>query len=193
MNRPSLGTRVAGSPQGALLIVAGCAVLIISWYQDGGVPWWLAVGAGAEIFRVFGAVGRMRRYNAWLKEWRAMAGEEAPAPKKRKWIRDIGVTLLGIAIPAGLRYMRGGQERSDEIPITLVALFALWFAWMVLGRFRRRMAHSEARRREKAEIAPVAWLLRVPSSSPSRAEAQANLPEYCAQLLAPTGGARREP
>ena len=65
--------------------------------------------------------------------------------------------------------------------------FLVWLAavlYLILVMMRAVLGPVAKRQQAKAEAAPVAWLLGRPSSSPSRAEATRNLPEYSARLLA---------
>jgi hypothetical protein len=184
MNRPRRLVRLAGSPRGALLLFIGYAVIVYGWYQ-GDVPWWLAVGAVAAGFRTLAAVGRMRRYKAWLADWQGMgAGDEPPRPKKRRgWVLVAGAALLVVAIPL----VQPETGPNDALTVLwCVACLYLVFA-LVRGILRR----IRGRRKVKAEVAqtrdeaaPVAWLVPRAASSPSRADAMRSVPDYCARLMA---------
>jgi hypothetical protein len=185
MNRPGVSVRLAGSPLGALLLFMLYAAVVLGWYQDD-VAWWLALGAVAAAFRTLGAVGKLRRYNAWLAQWQAM-GAESEAPPRRKKRRGLmvaaGAAFLTVAIPLS---MSPGTKPSDGLTaLWCVACLTLLYslAWMLRRAVKRSSSRAAAKRREEAEAAPVAWLLPCASSSPSRAEAQGNLPEYCARLI----------
>jgi hypothetical protein len=183
MNRPSLSARLAGSPQGALLLFIGYAVIIAGWYE-GRVSWWMGVAAIAAAVRTLGAVKRVRAYKAWLAEWQAMSGNDAP-PRTGKnplrgWMLVVIAMLIAVAAPLA------GSRMSDAVTViwSLACLY-LVFA-LVRGILRRVRGRREVQAevgQAKDEAAPVAMLLDLPSSSPSREEAERNLPEYCARLL----------
>lgn len=182
MNRPPFLVRLAGYPPMAILLFFGYAAVVWDWWYRGGVPWWLAVGAVAAAGRTLGAVGRMRRYKAWLAAWQAMGAKDEPSPpkKKRRWMFIIGAALLAVAIPVCLPPKPGNET-------TVAVLTILWFGaclYLVFTLVRAVLRRRAKRRKAKAEVAPVAWLVGRPSSSPSRSEAERNLPEYCARLLA---------
>jgi hypothetical protein len=195
MNRPSLSVRVAGSPLGALVLLLVWGAVVVAWYQ-GNVPWWVGVAAVAAAGRTFGAFGRMRRYKAWLADWQAMGAEgEQPRPKKRRgWVLVTGAALLLVLIPAYLLQIKNNEAipNHEAVATGLIWLHVavcLFLGWKVVALFwrfvMRRAASSKERRRAKAEAAPVAWLLGCASSSPSRAAAQRELPEYSARLIGP--------
>ncbi len=71
MKPPSPLAWLAGSPVGAILLFLLYAWLWLGWYE-GRVSWWLALGAVGAALRTLGAIGQVRRYKAWSKEWRAM-------------------------------------------------------------------------------------------------------------------------
>lgn len=209
MKRPSVSTRLAGSPLGALLLLALCAWLMLDWYQGGGVPWWIALGAVGGVFRVFGALGRMRRYKAWLADWQAMgAEEESPrggqepragnirkadaagalsgTGRRRLWKRLTWAAALVLTVPVWIALSGARGPLPDVIAVpwcaALIFLLCRLFARVFRMLFRRGAPH--ARRVEaSAEGGHVASLLGVPSSSPSRADAERQLPDYCTRLL----------
>jgi len=213
MNRPTLSTRFAGSRWGAWPLSMVLAGLILNWHQGGGVPWWIALASVAGIFKVLGAVGKMRRYNAWLEDWNAMTEEEEPPSTARK-VRGGGILKRGsgnaTATPAAQGRKRWWKLLTWAAALALTApvwlavfgakpsgaIAALWFASLLflLARlvarllrllFRRGATHGQARAEAKAEGGgQVVCLLRLPSSSPSRADAERHLPEYSARLLA---------
>jgi hypothetical protein len=113
MSRPPLLVRVAGSPLPAFLLFLGYAAIVVSWSQ-GEAPWWLAlVSVGASI-RTLSAIGRLRRYKAWLAEWNAIGAAEQPRPKEKRGGRRrlliTGAVLLLLAIPTCFRYLPMNEE-----------------------------------------------------------------------------------
>jgi hypothetical protein len=184
------------------------AGLILSWHQGGGAPWWLALASVAGILKVFSAVGKMRRYNAWLKDWNGMTEEEEPRraedSRPRKPERGSAATLRKQGRKRLWKLLTWAAALALTAPVWLAAfgakppdgIAALWFASFLfllarlLARLFRLLLRRGARRGEaKADAKAkggghVACLLRVPSSSPSRADAERYLPDYCARLLA---------
>jgi len=191
MNRPSLSVRFAGSPRGALLLFLLYAVIGWGWYE-GQVSWWIALGAVGAAMRTLRAVRELRRYKAWLADWRSMSGagvepQPQPQPKKRRgrvWALISVATVLVILIP-----LSTAPDGSGAAP----QLTALWCAailclvcalvWGIARRIRRRGKTRTEVAEDRAKDAFVACLLGPASSSPSRAEAEQDLPEYCARLI----------
>jgi hypothetical protein len=158
------------------------------WYE-GHVSWWIALGTFGAALRTLRAIREVRRFNAWLADWRSMGGAEIrPQPKKRLgrgWALVIVALLLVILIP-----LSTAPDGSGPTP----QLTALWCAailclvcalvWGIARRIRRRRKSRTEVAEGRAQDAFVAWLLGPASSSPSRAEAEQDLPEYCAGLIA---------
>lgn len=185
MSRPPLLVRVAGSPLPAFLLLAGYAAIVAGWYE-GQVAWWLGLMAAAASLRTLSAVGRMRRYKAWLAEWNAMGAKEQPRPTVRRanprWVFITGAVLLAIAIPACLPSLQGNDAgRGTAVMLWLTACVYLGVV-MLRGIARRRANRRKAE--PDAVAAPVVkWMLSRASSSPSRAEAARQLPAYASRLL----------
>jgi H+/gluconate symporter-like permease len=191
MRRPPLTVRFFGSPPVALAVVAVAAVAVVGWYQDH-IRIWLAIGAVVAAWRSLGAVTWKRRYKAWVADWQAIgAEEEAPrAKKKRKYgwaLITVALLLLALVI---LPLCQPGPEREswhEAVTVTWLAtcLLAVLVPVVTLVRavLRRITSRRKARAETQAKTAPVAWLVARPSSSPSRAEVERALPEYCARLL----------
>jgi len=186
MTRPPLLVRVAGSPLPALLLFFGYAAVVAGWYE-GNVAWWLALAAVGASIRTLSAVGRVRRYKAWLAEWNAM-GATAEQPKRkekragRRWVTITGTALLLLAIAAGFGHLQSADEQGMALTMLLV-IACVCLLGLVFRSIKRR-----TRKRPKAEPeAPAAlvveWMLGRASSSPSRSEAARKLPEYSARLL----------
>ena len=164
-------------------------------WQGQHVRWWLALCAAAAAVRTLKAVARVRRYKAWLAEFQAIAAEDLPRRQKRSgrgWVLGGGAVVLFVAIPVCLVRIQGdeGLPYRDTLVAALTLLWCLAcliLAWKFLRLCWRRVRRSGARRAERrkveAENAPVTWLVGVPSSSPSRAEAAAELPEYAGRLM----------
>jgi len=193
MNRPSVVARFAGYPPMAILLFIGYAVVVAEWYQ-GDLAWWLALGAVGAAGKTLRAVRQVRSYKAWLAEWRAMSGEDEPQrPTKRRrrgWVFVTRAALLAMGIPFCLP---SGEDPGNLGAVLTILWCAAWLylAFALVRSILRRVA---ARRKAKAEVekvkadaAPVALLLGVPSSSPSRDDVMGTLPEHCAGLI---GGIR---
>ena len=200
MNRPGVGVRFAGSPPGALMLFALYAAVGYCWWwgwQGQHVRWWVALCSAAAAVRTLKAVGKVRRYNAWVAEWQAIGGDDGP-PRRQKirgrgWVFVTGAAVLFVVIPVCVPQIQSnqtipGREALATALTWLWGLACLILAWKSLRLCWRLVRRSAARRTERrqveAENAPVAWLVGVPSSSPSRAEAERALPEYCARLIA---------
>jgi hypothetical protein len=204
MNRPGVGVRFAGSPVGALMLFTLYGAVGYCWWwgwQGQHVRWWVALCAAAAAVRTLKAIVRVRRYKAWLAEFQAIAAEDPSRRQKRsgrRWPSLVGAVALFVAIPVCLPQIQsnGALPYREQLVTALTLLWCLAgliLAWKFLRLcwrvVRRSAAKSAERRRVEAENAPVAWLVGVPSSSPSRAEAERALPEYCARLLEQAKGA----
>jgi hypothetical protein len=191
MNRPGVLVRFAGYPPMATVLFLGYVAVVLGWYQ-GHLAWWLALGAVGAAGRTLRAVREVRSYKGWLAEWEAMGGDNAP-PRPRKnrlrgWLVVIGAAFIAVAIPLS---MPPGARPSGALAL-IWCVACLILVWKLFSAFRRAIMRSSSRsatrKQAKAEDAPVAWLLPPASSSPSRAEAEANLPEYCARLISRSSG-----
>ena len=183
MNRPEPRIRFIGSPAGAGLAFAGSGLIVVGCAR-GALPWWLIFVAVAIAAQTKAAIAEVRRYEAWRKEWQAMGASTAPprAVKKhgRRWVPVTVAALLLVAIPA---YLPRLQDYGG--PVTVFE--CVWGAVALYLGFRIRQAVTRRTKNGgsgKAEAAPVvAWLLGRASSSPSRADAMRELPEYSARLM----------
>jgi hypothetical protein len=187
MNRPSLSVRLAGSPRGALLLFICYGVIWYGWYE-GHTVWWVALGTVGAALRTLRAGRELRRYKAWLVDWQAMSGNDAPARSPRKRLRGWMLTIGAMFIVVATLLSGSPGERPSGAVTVIWSLACLYLVFALLRSILRRV---RGRRNVKAEVAqakdedaPVAWLLDRPASSPSRAETERNLPEYCARLIA---------
>jgi hypothetical protein len=183
MNRPPLLVRVAGSPLPAFLLFLGYAAIIAGWYE-GTVVWWLALAAVGASLRTLSAVGRVRRYKAWLAEWNAMDTKEQQRPKdkpSRRWMFVTSAVLLLLVIPAYCQHLQGNEGLRTALMLLWVVA-GIYLVGLLLRRITRGMTKLRKAQPESA-TAPVEWMLGRPFSSPSRSEAARKLPEYCTRLL----------
>jgi len=190
MNRPSFRVRLAGSPLGAMLLLAGCGFVGWAWYE-GHLTWWWLLIAAFTAMKTLESIRQVRRYKAWHSEWLAMSGQDAAVrPKNRRGL--VIASLLVVALPFASQQLRddaaipNGMAVADALTWVwaIVCLYlACRIVWKLLTLIRRGFGRVAQRKQAKAELAPVSWLVPLPSSSPSRAEAEANLPEYCGRLL----------
>lgn len=175
MTRPHLFVRAAGSPLGAFMLFMLYLTVGLSWYH-GRVPWWLALGAVGAGLRTWRAVRRVRAYKAWSAQWEEMGvSREAPIPERPRsyrWAYFI-LTALLIAIP-----FHDNWQNGMLVWVWLFASLVLFVA-LCAALFRWRRERFEA----KGLAAPIAWMMGRASSSPSRAAAQKQLPEYTRLLL----------
>jgi hypothetical protein len=185
MNRPPLLVRVAGSPLPAFLFFLSYAAIVVSWSQ-GEAPWWLALVAVGASIRTLSAIGRLRRYKAWLAEWNAISAAEQPRPKEKPGGRQrmliTGAASLLLAIPAAAPHLQGNAALGTALTLVWVAAFVYLLA-VVLRNIRRRTAKCRKAEPETADTPVVEWMLGQASSSPSRSEAARKLPEYSTRLL----------
>jgi hypothetical protein len=189
MNRPGPGTRWMGSPSGSASVLIACA-LVLTGVFSGELPWWVAIFAFGFANGTVSAIRQMRGYNAWAAEWQAMAGNAA-APPPRKKSNPALDNAVGVAAVAALPWL--ASQVSDQGEKLIIAV--LWLVVCLVLLFRavrgvvrrvraRRMARSNAVAQQTlAEVQPVAWLMDRASSSPSRADAMRELPEYSARLM----------
>jgi hypothetical protein len=154
--------------------------LIVSWNQ-GNTPWWLALGAVGAGLRTWRAVRHVRAYKAWAAEWRAMgASDEAPPlprPRSYRWVYFI-LTAFAIGVPASLSSVHDNGEST-----ALVWLWMLSCLLLFVKLCRVMMRRRKQRREVEGLSAPIEWAMGRASSSPSRAVAQKQLPEYVLRVL----------
>ena len=188
MKRPSLLTRLMGARLIALVLLIACGVVFVGWFE-GGAPWWLGFVALFTALQTLSSVGQVRRYKAWAAKWQAM-GEPMSAPprlieKKRRhgWLPVIVAALLTLAIPV---YVGDGSDMVSSALTCLWVAACLYLAFRFLRRVMRRGAKRREEKsmtaRKETETPFVAWVMGRASSSPSRAEAERNLPEYSARV-----------
>jgi hypothetical protein len=206
MNRPSILTRLMGCRLIALVLLIASGAAILGWLA-GGAPWWIGVIALLTAMQTLSAVGQVRRHKAWAAKWQAM-GEPVGAPRRippidgekairqnpaspakeprRGRLRAIVAALLALAIPV---YVGDGSDMVSSALTCLWLAACLYLAFRILRRVMRRRSkrheQSTALKRE-AETPFVTWVMKRPSSSPSRAEAMRVLPDYC--VTAACGG-----
>jgi cytochrome bd-type quinol oxidase subunit 2 len=185
MSRPPLLVRVAGSPLPAFLLFVGYAAVVAGWYE-GDLTWWLALAAVGASMRTLSAVGRVRRYKAWLAEWNAMNATEQPQVKEKRGGRRrlfvTGAALLLLAIPAGFQHLQGNEQWGTALTLLWIVA-CVYLLGVVLRSIKRRMAKRRKTEQEAAAVPVVEWMLGRASSSPSRSEAARKLPEYSTRLL----------
>jgi peptidoglycan/LPS O-acetylase OafA/YrhL len=167
-----------------MLICAAMAALV----YVGEAPWWLMLAAIYIASQTANSVRELRAYNGWAERWQAMAmGTAVAPPKPRRKKHPALDNAVGMVAVVALPWL--ASQMSDRTERLLVAY--LWLAVCVLLIFRfvrgvvrffkaRRTQQSKA---ESIEIQPVSWLVDRASSSPSRAEAMRQLPEYSGRLI----------
>lgn len=197
MNRPSWQVRVNGSPRVAAVMCVVYVVIIAGWWT-GDFPWWLALVAVVGAKATLSAVKQMRRYKAWLAQWEAMAEDEDAPPRRCEsranstiGHRNVWKQLTWAAMLLGLMPFFAGLfgvrlPEGVALPWGLACLFLIcrlvaWLFGLVSRRGTRRVEPA------KGEERHVSLLLGRVNSSPSRADAERQLPEYCARLIADNG------
>ncbi len=183
MTRPSWLVRLAGSPAGSVLVILFCGCIIAGWWE-GLIRGWVAFAAAWIILQTISARKQVRRYNAWVGEWREMGGESVPAARKRSTAKLWGgaVVLVAVLLAIGRLFPKQPQQ-GEAFAVVWCPAFAALLASRLIPLLRRRSGKRAAVKQAKAETEPVAWVVGRASSSPSRAEAEKNLPEYAARVL----------
>ena len=200
MNQPTAMTRWMGTPRIAGVLYVGLGLLVLGW-AGGAVPWWLAIAALCFAGTVRKAGQDVRRYNQWWASWQAMGATGAaprPAAKPSFRMRQknappwVGVTIAALSllvIPVFIA-APGADEGLRQLLTLLWCGMALYLLWKLAARLRRAFVKgagtgSAGDRKSSATADVVAWVLPPASSSPSRADAMRQLPEYCARLITP--------
>jgi hypothetical protein len=195
MTRPSVTAQAMGTPGVALLLFAGYAAIGWGWYAYH-LNFLLVVAAIFAARRTLSAVDEVRRYKDWQQQLARMTGSDAatPVPRRRKPVVMALSVIIGTAAlenPAPIRFLPELARDHSSVRRILFGLCAwacAYVAFALLGMLvsgvRRLLIKPHAPVAEKViAAAPVAWLLDRASASPSRAEATAQLPDYCAALL----------
>lgn len=181
---------MAGAPMMAVVLLLGSAIAILGWYA-GGVSGWLALAAAFMAMQTLSAVGEVLRYKRWFGEWEAMgtplhAPPKIPPKPKRRWKAITFASLLLFAIPQILTES-GLDEGLGAVLICAWLADVVYLAYRLFAVMRRGFSRAPVRSagqpQAKVDAGPVVWLLDRASSSPSRADAVRNLPEYSARLL----------
>jgi hypothetical protein len=200
MNQPTRVTRFIGTPRIAAVLYVGIGLAVLGW-AGGGVPWWLALAALCSVGTVRKASAEVKRYDAWAKEWNAMAGgfsHAVPPPRQRPrpagkpkvqispWVAI--AALLWMSIPVVAPSVTPESGKALTVLWCFVSLYLLWKVLRVAYRavFRPKARTAAAGQAVQKAQGPdvVAWVLPRASSSPSRADAMRRLPEYSARLIA---------
>lgn len=183
MTRPSWLVRLAGSPAGSVLLILFCGCIIEQWCE-GAIHGWVALAAAWIILQTVSARKQMRRYNAWVAEWREMGGESVPAAGKRSPAKLWGGAVVLVAVLLTLRWLFPNQpQQGHAFAVVWCFAFAVLVVFRLVLLLRRRSGKRAVLKQAKSEAEPVTWVVGRASSSPSRAEAEKNLPEYAARVL----------
>jgi hypothetical protein len=191
-------TRFLGTPRVAAAFYIACSLTVLGW-AGGEVHWWLALPALCFISTVRKAVKDVRRYDQWVGAWQAMgnpSGIVAPKPKvrRRKTTRPwIGITVASLSLTLiSLLIISPQTDAASRHDLTLlwwgIACYLLCKIAVTLRRKARQNRAGTASAgggKSSGAVDVVEWMLPPASSSPSRAEAMRNVPDYCARLMAP--------
>lgn len=200
MNRPNAMTRFVGKPRVAAVLYVGLGLLVLGW-AGGEVSWWLAVAGLCGAGTVRRAVRDVRNYNQWWSAWLAIgAASASPQPatlkpplRKRKasssWPGVIVAAVSCVVIPFFIA-VPGASEALRE-GLTVVWCFMVLYlvcklTVTIVRGLRRKRGVTGTRLKEKTQSGAgevVEWVLPRALSSPSRADAIQNLPEYSARLI----------
>ena len=199
MNQPTWVTRFVGAPRIAAVLYVGLGLLLLGW-AGGEVSWWLGVAALCGVGKVRKAVRDVRNYNQWWTAWQSMGAAIAPPqpatlkPPLRKraassWAGVIVAAVSFVVIP----FFAAVPGVSEALREGLTALWCFMVLYLVyklavtiVRGLRRKsgITGSKAKAQRGAEDV-VEWVLPRASSSPSRADAMRNLPDYSARLIGP--------
>ncbi|HEV8039085.1 MAG TPA: hypothetical protein VGP62_09495 [Bryobacteraceae bacterium] len=203
MNQPTLMTRFIGTPLVAVVAYVGVGLLLLGWWQ-GAVPWWLGLAALCFAGAVRTAARELRAYNRWLAAWQTMGMPRAaaheplakPVSRSRKasssWAGVVVAVLLLVVIPVLMASPGANEALRNGLGLFWLAM-ALYLVCKLAAKLYRAVARRSpsvsagAKGGEASDV--VQWALPCASSSPSRADAVRNLPEYSARLIsgAPRG------
>jgi hypothetical protein len=186
MKPPSSFERQLGRRGNATTVALLAAAAIVGWWV-GAVPWWLALGMVVMAGPVRRAGLKVRAYDAWRAQWQAMAGYEVKPKRKRRFPRLWQQVVCALVFAVGLPYVPGPPGSRIAVMESWLWMAAWLYVACVLVWFILRLARRRGKvgaKTTKEKDGPVYCLLPLPSSSPSRAEAVRNLPDYCAGLIA---------
>jgi hypothetical protein len=131
------------------------------------------------------SVRELRAYNGWTQQWQAMAGVTAAPPRRMKKhpALDNAVGMVAVvALPWLESLVSDRMERRLLVLLWLVVCLVLLFRG-VRGVVRFIKARCVRSKVESTQIQPVSWLVDRASSSPSRADAMRQLPDYSGRLI----------
>lgn len=198
MNRPTLMTRFIGRPLVAAVLFIALAALVAGWVY-GPVPWWLGLAAVCSLGTVRKAARNVRAYRQWSADWIAMGppGPAPPEPAAKPSSRSrkpspsrVGLVVAAVSVVV-IPILMASLGADEEARRTGLGLLWLGMALYLLFKLMAKL-YRAARRRSKSvgagatgDGAPdvVQWALPPASSSPSRADAMHNVPEYSARLI----------
>lgn len=195
MTRPSVVTQLVGTPAVAFLLFSFYAFLGWEWYANQ-LNFLLVVAAAFAARRTLSAVDDMRRWKDWQQQLARMTGSNAvaPAPRRKKRLVMTLSAIIGTGAlenPVPLRFLpelAQDHNSARRIIFGLCAWACAYVAFALVGMLVSSVRRSLRRQRDIADAdaaapAPVAWLLDRAAASPSRSQATAELPDYCAALL----------
>jgi hypothetical protein len=189
----------------ALVLLLACGAVIVEWLT-GGASWWQGMLALLMAMQTLSAVGKVSRYKRWSAQWQAMAepaiasqrtsyhqgGDDSVTKRstttakaqRSGWLRVVVAMLLALAIPL---YVGQDIDRASPALACLWLAICVYLGFRLLRRISRRGVKDGEQRsapqNREVENPFVTWVVNRPSSSPSRAYAVRNLPEYSARLL----------
>jgi hypothetical protein len=184
MTAPSPWARLAGAPIVAILLFVLYGTIITAWFQ-GSVPWWLAAVACLAALKTLKAMGDVRRYKVWLAQWNAMDGQAEAKPARK--LPSVGRVLILLAAAIFIYPLLQAPGTHDSALKEAAWVASGLYLVFALVRFILRRVRKGRDAQGEGESKPVGWLIDRASSAPSREEATAQLPDYCASLLSPSG------
>jgi hypothetical protein len=203
MKEPSIFTRLMGNRFVALLLLFACGTVIFQWIVGDGSRW-LGIAAVITFMQTLAAIGKVSRYKTWSAKWLAMnaplgetgrvrpseSGDRSPrndaSPAKvpgRKRLRLVTAAILSLAIPL---YVGADVDRASGPLACFWLATCLYVGYRLVRKMKRGLRHRKQEppsQKREMETPFVTCVLDKPASSPSRAEAMRDLPDYCARLL----------
>ncbi len=180
MSRPGLLTYLVGNPVSALLVVFATLILVVGAFS-GSVHWLVALVAVIVTGHAMGCNRRLQEYGRWKREWDGMGGQATAKKSLRALAKLLSLRILfGVGGWLLLAFLTLGAAHQPGAGI-LVALFWLGSAFLLGNAVYRAIRRRRAGR--KATNVTVRVCLAVPRSSPSLAQANAALPDYCRLVM----------
>lgn len=195
----SVGTQFIGQPPVAALLFIGYAAIGWGWYAYN-LNFLFVVAAILAAKRTLAAVNELREFNYRQAHIEMMVTGERPTLQKGMGRAQRGRIILALFAafvaatthpPAYFLQEASGNEQVRMVmwvlcvgicALTALTVFGKMIAWAIRPTVKKPNPPAQAPE-AAPEAAPVSWTLDCAASSPSRADATAQLPDYCAAML----------